>query len=112
MESEPMRQHRIAWIPWILALVALLGINAFVREDFRARRGDADDVVGLSIPAKNLGTTGRFSDPLVFGPPPAPIDTAPRDCVPVFVKLDAGEDFDPASMRRGVARGRAPPLHA
>lgn len=107
-----MRQHRIAWIPWIFALVALFGINAFCRENPRAGRNDTDDGVGLSIVVKDFGTAGRVSDPLVFGPPSAPIDTVSRDPGSKFVEPEARNDFEPANLRRGAVRGRAPPVDA
>lgn len=112
MMDEEWRRHRIAWIPWILALVALLGINAVSRDDSRARRNDSVDGVGLSIAAKDVEAAGRVSDPLVFGPPSPPIDTISHDPASKFVNLEAGEDFEPANLRHGVAQGRAPPFDA
>ena len=112
MFVERLCQRRIAWIPWVLAVVALLGINAPSRDDSPVRRNDTIDGVGLSVAAKDLGTAGRVSDPLIFGPPPQPINTVHLDPGSTFLKLEAGDEFDAAGMRHGVARGRAPPSDA
>jgi hypothetical protein len=112
MMNEELRQHRIAWIPWVLAVVALLGINALSRDDSRVRLNETDDGVGISFAAKDLGTIGRVSYPLVFGPPAPLTETVCHDTGSKFVKLEAGKDFDPAGLRHGAARGRAPPVDA
>jgi hypothetical protein len=111
MMDEELRQHRIAWIPWVLALVALLGANALIRDDCSTRRNDTDDTVGISVAAKDLGSLGRASDPMILGPS-APIDTVCHDPGSKFVKLETGKDSKPASSRHGASRGRAPPLDA
>ena len=54
MFVERLCQRRIAWIPWVLAVVALLGINALCRDDSPVRRNDTVDGVGLSVAAKDL----------------------------------------------------------
>jgi len=112
MIEERLCQRRIAWIPWVLAVVALLGINALSGNDSQLGPNDNGDGVGLSVAAKDLWTAGRVSDPLIFGPPPQPINTVHLDPGSTFVKLEAGKNFIPASLRHGVARGRAPPSDA
>jgi hypothetical protein len=107
-----MRRHRSAWILWVLAVVALFGINAFSRDDSRVRRNEMVDGVGISVAAKDLGTDGRVFDPLVFGPPAPLAGTAGPDPGSKFVELEAGKDFEPASLHHGAARGRAPPVDA
>lgn len=109
MIEERLCQRRIAWIPWVLAVVALLGINALGGEDSPVRRKDTVDGVRLSVAAKDLCSSGRVADPLKFVPPPQPIDTVHLDPGSTFVKLEATKDFILASLRSGVARGRAPP---
>jgi hypothetical protein len=108
-ESHP---QRITWIPWILALVALLGFNAISRDDSLARRSDTVDEAALTFSGKSLETTGRASSPLVLVPPAALSDTLSPNPAAKFVKLDFPADVTPSSWRRGVAQGRAPPVAA
>jgi hypothetical protein len=111
MMEEECRQHRVAWIPWILALVALLGAHALIRDDCSVRRNETVDGVGISVAAKDLGTVGRASDLLVLGPP-AFTDTSCHDPGSKFVKQETGKGSMPVGSRHGAVRGRAPPLDA
>lgn len=108
--KEETRAHRIAWIPWVLALVALLGLNSVYREDSRVRRNDPIDGIGLSLASQDPEMAGRVSNPLVPGPPAPLIDTTSHDPGETFVKLEAGRIVVLASLRHGAVQGRAPPV--
>ena len=109
--QDESSQHRVAWIPWVLALVALLGVNTLMRDDCGTRRNETFDGVGLSAAAKDPGSVGRSSDLLVVGPP-APKESVCDDPESKFLKLETGSSFEPASSHHEAARGRAPPLDA
>lgn len=91
--------------------MALLGVNTLFKDDCGLRRNETADGVGISVAAKDLGSVGRATDPMVLGPP-APIDTARHDPGSKLVKLETDEDSEPANSRHEAARGRAPPLDA
>jgi hypothetical protein len=110
MRMEVSRQHHIPWIPWILALVALLGVDAISKETSYGKLSDANDGVGLSADARVFGSVGRASDPLVLGPPAPPFDLAMHVSAGMLLKLAPGEEWVPHSLRRGSVWGRAPPF--
>lgn len=112
MNAEEMRQHKIAWIPWVLAVIALLGGDIFSRENANLRRTNEADEPGLSVLSKDLGFTRQVSDPSVHGPPAASSGTIACQREAGFLKLATGPDFRPASVRHRAMPGRAPPFAA
>lgn len=109
MRIEESRQHHIAWIPWVLALVALLGVDAVGKQTSQGRLNDTADELGMSVCAKAGGTTGRAADPVVLGAPVPLIDTAILNPECTFLKLQTAENLIQESQRQGWVRGRAPP---
>lgn len=105
-----------AWIPWVLALVALFGLNGvcgLCRDDSPARRGKGGgDGVVLSLDAKDPDGVGGVSDPLVSGPPVAVGAGAFLSPGAVFVPVESRREVAVAAPRRGAIRGRAPPVVA
>ncbi len=112
MTEEEKRTPRNAWIPWVLALVALLGLNAICGDYSRTRRDESPDGVGLSLAAKDSATAGRVSDPLMLAPPGPRLEASANLIVVTRFGIMALEERIPATMRRGAMQGRAPPARA
>lgn len=102
----------MTWAPWVIALLALFGLDTPCKSESWTRRNDSIDGVGISLASPDLGSPGRTADPLVFGPPFSRIDTSCRDQNAWFVKLEARGEEKPAAMLRGAMHGRAPPSQA
>lgn len=109
MTLEETRTPRNAWIPWVLALVALLGLNAICGDYTRARRDESPDGVGLSLAAKDNGSVGRMVDPVVLAPPGPRLEAPSNVVVAVRMGRIADGDAAPSTLRRGAMQGRAPP---
>lgn len=112
MRTDEKRPQLDALIPWVFALVALLGLNALCGDYARSRRNEAADGVGLSLECKNLETAGRVSNPLVLDPPSPDFETAKLDPGVPLARPEIVDDVEAATMRRGAVQGRAPPAVA
>ncbi|MGL5016958.1 MAG: hypothetical protein ACRDBP_02410 [Luteolibacter sp.] len=109
MNLPEERQPRTAWIPWIFALVTLLGVNALVPDHSRLRRSETPDEIGISQLADPVNPPGRTLDPPVFltahASPRCGQFSLPSSllCIGMLHETPAGHS--PA----GQPQGRAPP---
>lgn len=110
MKQQGLPQENIALIPWILAIVALFGVHIINEKDFRRIRDDTADGACLSAVSQDLVTTGRVSDPLVYGSPSSAMDTIPCSNGAMFLELGTDQVFLSSCKRDGETLGRAPPI--
>jgi hypothetical protein len=108
MDLPQERQLRTAWIPWIFALVTLLGVNALVPDHSRLRRSETPDEVGVSRLADPGNSPERSLDPPVFLTPPPAADS---DQFISWSFLHRGNccETPVADSPAGAPQGRAPP---
>ncbi len=103
---------RVAVIPWVMAIIALVGLNALASVHRFTKKQESSHESSISEISDDLQTRGRISDPLVFIEPDTEEETKPvvsNILIPLIlpepVVIDTG-------FKAGVVRGRAPPAQA
>lgn len=112
MDSPDHRSLRTAWIPWVIALVALFGVNAVVPDQSRSRRTETSEEIGLSQLADNSQTPGRISHPLVFLIPDFSRQSGPLGASSSILPIESRRDLPAFRSIEGAVQGRAPPVTA
>jgi hypothetical protein len=110
MTPSGHRPVRTALIPWVIALVALLGINVLVPDHSRSRRNEASDEIGLSQLPDNALPAGRTSNPLVCHAPGSPEWIGFLSFPWLFLCIEVRRDLPAVESFRGTVQGRAPPV--
>ena len=110
MTPSGHRPVRTALIPWVIAFVALLGINVVVPDHSRARRNEASDEIGLSQLADNAQPAGRTFNPLVFHAPGSPEWIGFLSPPWLFLCIEGRRELPTVESSRGTVHGRAPPV--
>ena len=109
MNASEERFHPSALIPWVFALVALIGCNALLPNVAQARKGRDLDGCSLTQETGDAPAPGAQSQPgAVLAPGGAGNFklTAPPSSL---LELDLREVSPLVSSARGTSRGRAPP---
>jgi hypothetical protein len=109
MNASEERFHHSALIPWVFALVALIGCNALLPNLAQARKGRDLDGCSLTQVTGDSPAPGAQSQPGVVLAPGGTSHfklTAPPSSL---LEMDPGEVPRVVSQGRGAARGRAPP---
>jgi hypothetical protein len=107
MPASTDRPLHAVLIPWVIALVALIGLNAVVPDYSRTRKNDSNGETGLSQPADAPPAPGHISSPLVFLIPHVTCRAA--ILVSHVVCLEVFRAERPAALPQGAVHGRAPP---
>ena len=110
MNASEERFHHSALIPWVFALVALIGCNALLPNLAQARKGRDLDGCSLTQVTGDAPAPGAQSQPGVVLAPGGSSHfklTAPPASL---LELDLGEVYPVVSNARGTAQGRAPPV--
>jgi hypothetical protein len=110
MNSPDHRHVRTAWIPWVAALVALLGLNVLVPADSHSRRSETADEIGLSQQADNAQPAGRIFNPLVTLAPGSSGEIGFLTASSSLLCLENRRDRPASQSPEGAVRGRAPPV--
>jgi hypothetical protein len=109
MNSSEERFHPSALIPWVFALVALIGCNALLPNLAQARKGRDLDGCSLTQVTGDAPAPGAQSQPGVVLAPGGSKGfklTAPPSS---WLEWDPREVPRVVSNGRGTTRGRAPP---
>ena len=110
MKSSEDRFCPSALIPWIFALVALLGCNSLIPHLTASRKGRSDDGSSLTQVAVECSLAGAVANPLVFLAPD-PTERARVSGPPAqFLGIDARRDPIVVRVWGGAVLGRAPPV--
>jgi hypothetical protein len=109
MSRFEARQLSCAWIPWVIAVVAMLGLNGLAPElAVSMRKAAADEIKSSQIahPAHLAGRALNFpisSDPSPFGTglisPPG-----------FFLGIEGSGERPVVEVLAGAGHGRAPPV--
>lgn len=100
--------HAAVMTPWVIVLVALIGLNAFSQEYSRVRRDDSTGKAALTQPVEVANTSGNFSGPLVFLT--AHSTSYAAILVSQVLGLEVSHEEPLAEFPHGAVRGRAPPV--
>jgi hypothetical protein len=105
VESRPLHG---ALIPWVIALVAMLGLNSLAPELARSARRDAPDGIKPTELAQQT-PAGRILN-LQISADPSPLNGIRfRSPAGVFLSIECRVDAPVAQSFAGAVRGRAPP---
>ena len=110
MNASEERFHPSALIPWVLALVALIGCNALLPNLAQARKGRDLDGCSLTQVTGDCPAPGAQSQPGVVLAPGSTGNfklTAPPSSL---LEMDLRGEARVIREARGTARGRAPPV--
>lgn len=103
---------RTVMIPWVITLVALFGLTAFVPAHSRSRKSGTPDTIGLFQLAEDTQLEARVSLPLEIIAPPATDGVGLMDLSPLLLVIETRWDQPVFEPLRGTIRGRAPPAMA
>lgn len=106
--SDP-RPTRTALIPWVIALVALFGMNAFVQDHSRIGKGDFADGMGLSQVADDAQILGRVASPQAYLAMPPSTKAGFLGLTSSLLGIEICRIAPAFQAARGALRGRAPP---
>jgi hypothetical protein len=102
--------HHKGWIPWILALVLVVGWNAVAPGRVLASKRQASGETGVAQLVDGGSVQGRLpSDPLVFHGATGTRATGP-DRHGVRLGVDRVADLAPRHLDYHTSPGRAPPV--
>jgi hypothetical protein len=109
MTTADHRPIRTVLIPWVIALVTLVGWHAFMPDQARVRKTGSSGEMELSQLADDAAPLGRIAAPQVF------ITFRPTDgtshllASSRLVLIENRRDQPAFRSREGAVRGRAPP---
>jgi len=109
MSSSDHRPIRTALIPWVIALVALFGLNALAPIFSITKKSECPEGVGLSQLADDGQIPGRITSPLIYLDPPPTDGARFRGFAWVLQRIETRRDHPVAQLLGGAIRGRAPP---
>jgi hypothetical protein len=107
MHAPTERPIPAALAPWVVVLVALIGLNAITQDHSRGRRSDSTGKAEISQPADVLVAAGNFAGPLVFLIPHSAYHAATPVSGLLGVEISHEEPL--SEFPQGGVRGRAPP---
>lgn len=109
MTAPEPRNIRTVLIPWVMALVALFGLNAITTDQFRSRKGEAPEEVGITQLADDASSSGRISNPQIFIIPEGfhEVWLPQQSCF--LPRVEIGAKQPTVAGLRGAVQGRAPP---
>lgn len=100
---------RTTLIPWIVAIVALLGLNALASVHRFTKKDESSHKSAISELSDEIQARGGVSDPLVFIEPAVQEEAAPSEAgIPVPQVRVPGVLME-TGVRAGGVQGRAPP---
>jgi hypothetical protein len=112
MDSMDHRPLRTAWIPWVIALVALFGVNALIPDQSRSRRNETSEEIGISQLADNAQAPGRITHPLIFLIPDFSGKSGFLSASSSILHIETRRDLPAVQSLEGAVQGRAPPVTA
>lgn len=112
MDSPDHRPLRTAWIPWVIALVVLFGVNALVPDQSRSRRDEASEEIGISQLSDHAQAPGRITHPLVFLIPDFSGKFGFLSASSSILHIETRRDLPVVQSLDGAVQGRAPPVTA
>jgi hypothetical protein len=99
-------------IPWVVALVALFGLNALAPGCFNTKKSESPEGIGLCQPADEVAIPARVSNPLVYCEP-SPSDRARFLALFLgLLRIETHRDQPAVEALEGAPQGRAPPAPA
>lgn len=110
MNASEERFHPSALIPWVFALVALIGCNALLPNLAQARKGRDLDGCSLTQVTGEAPAPGAHSQPGLALAPGGSGSYKPTAPPASLLELDLREFAPVVSNARGISRGRAPPV--
>ena len=104
------RSYRAVLIPWVITLVALVGLNALVPNHGRTRKSDSSEIAGLSQLADDARTLARISNLPVFLSPQLTEADWTMSHTARLLCIETLRQQTPRQARNGAIRERAPPV--
>lgn len=109
MPTLDHRPFRTVLIPWVIALVTLIGLNALVPDQARARKIDSSGELELSQLADDATPAGRISNSQIFLAPHPKDATGTMGSSSGLVLIEKHRCQSVPQDKEGAIRGRAPP---
>ena len=104
------RSCRAVLIPWVITLVALVGMNALAPNHARMRKTESSDIARLSQLSDEAQTPARVSNLPVFLAPQLTVSDWAMSLMSQFLCMETHRQQPPLQARKGAMRGRAPPI--
>ena len=111
MTRPTHRTVRTALIPWVIALVALFGLNVLIPDYSDSKKSESPDEIGLSQLAHHTQATGRFFNPQVFLDPSLSDGIGFLNSSSLFLCIENRRDILVIQSLPGAVQGRAPPVN-
>jgi hypothetical protein len=109
MIASDHRTGNRTMIPWVLALVALIGINALVSAHSRGRMREVSEEIGLSQIADDAQSLARVSSPLILFSPRHSEAVGGFGLSSKLLLIGNSRVDSVATSLEGAVHGRAPP---
>ena len=110
MTLSDHRTCRAVLIPWVITLVALVGLNALAPNHGRIRKSESLDIAGLSQLTDDAQTPARVSNLPVFPAPHLSGSDWAMSLTSQLLSVETLRQQAPFQSRDGTVRGRAPPV--
>lgn len=101
---------RVAMIPWVMAIIALIGLNALASVHRFTKKQESGHESAISELSDEAQTRGRMADPLVYIEPTTATEGKPAGPGTHVPHVDPHAGVIDSDFKGGRVRGRAPPL--
>jgi hypothetical protein len=98
-------------IPWVIALVAFVGLSALLPGHRANKREESSHDSGISATSDDVAMRGRSADPVVYLEPISDEEIKASKSFSVIPWIEVHSHLIATDCVAGAVQGRAPPVH-